>query len=72
MSLDLIELPRIRVSPETHALLKAEAEISGEEINAVVRDWLHERSLREVRKIILANAELKSRGLPCIGVEAVK
>ena len=68
MSLDLVELPRIRVSPETHALLSAQAEMSGEEINAVVRDWLHERAAREINKLRIANRHLHARGLPCIDV----
>lgn len=67
MSIDLVELPRIKVSPECHALLAAQAEISGEEINAVVRDWLHGRCSDEIRRITVANQHLKARGLPCIG-----
>jgi len=69
MSLDLIELPRIKVSPEVHALISAEAEISGEEINAIVREWLHDRGQKELNKLRIANKHLNARGLPCINVE---
>ena len=68
MSLELIELPRIKVSPEVHAILSAEAEVSGDEINAVVRDWLHERAKREMDRLRIANRHLHARGLPCIDV----
>jgi len=68
MSLELVELPRIRVSTEVHALLSAEAEIRGEDINAVVREWLHERGSKEIHKIRIANRHLNARGLPCIDV----
>lgn len=68
MSIDLVELPRIKVSVECHALLSAQAEISGEEINAIVREWLHNRCSDEVRRITVANRHLKARGLPCIDV----
>lgn len=72
MSLELIELPRIKVDPETHALLSAEAELTGEDINAVVRNWLHERKGREIHKLRIANRYLNARGLPCIDVEDCK
>lgn len=72
MSLDLIELPRIKVSPEVHALLSAEAEVTGEEINAVVREWLHDRARKELDRLRIANRHLNARGLPCIDVEGKK
>lgn len=69
MALDLVELPRIKVSPEVHAILSAEAEVTGEEINAVVRDWLHDRAKKELDRLRIANRHLNARGLPCIDVE---
>lgn len=68
MSLELVELPRIKVSPEVHAILSAEAELRGDEINAVVREWLHKHGEQELEKLRIANRHLKARGLPCIDV----
>ena len=68
MSLELVELPRIKVSPEVHALLSAEAELTGDDINKVVREWLHARADVEMNKLRVANRHLKSRGFPCIDV----
>lgn len=45
-----------------------EAESRGEEINAVVREWIHDRVLRDLQKLRIANRHLKARGLPCIDV----
>ncbi len=66
MSLELVDLPGIKVHPEAHAYLKAKADVQRVSMNELVRQVLHDAVLRELAIHSMADAICKSKGLPGI------
>ena len=64
MSLDLTELPTIKVHPHVHALLKAQSLKEKRDMNQLVRAILHVWAFEKVDVISMANEFLKSKDLP--------
>jgi hypothetical protein len=66
MSLDLHDMGRLKVTPETNAWLEAKHQITGEEKSAIVRDLLHKHIQQELDVIRVADRLLRREGLPGI------
>lgn len=63
MSLELTDLGRVKVHPEVHALLTAQASISECDTNALVRGILHDWATKQFHVISVANSIAISKGL---------
>ena len=66
MSLELQDLPTIKVHQEVHALLKAHSAVHKQEINALVREILHLWASDYVSVWSMANDFAKAKQLPGI------
>lgn len=63
MSLELKDLPTIKVHPEVHAMLKANAMYGDVEINALCREILHKWATRQHEINVRAHELAKANGL---------
>ena len=63
MSLELQDLPTIKVHPEVHCLLKAHAQVREKEINAVVREIIHAWASKQVHVMSVARDIANSKEL---------
>ena len=63
MSLELQDLPTIKVHQEVHCLLKAHAQVHKQELNALVREIIHAWAKTQVHVFSVANDLAKSKGL---------
>lgn len=63
MALDLQDLPSIKVHTEVHSLLKAHAHVHKQEINALVREILHDWASKQFDVFSMANSLCKSKDL---------
>lgn len=63
MALDLQDLPTIKVDQQVHAMLKAESLVHRIELNALVRDVLHEWAKKKFDAFSMAREICKSKGL---------
>lgn len=70
MSLDLVELSKIKVSIECHSLLNAHASVLSKHQNEVARLVLEKWAEEQARIAKIANAEMRSKGLAGILGEA--
>jgi len=63
MSLELQDVGAIKVHPEVHALIKGTAVIERIEMNALIREILHEWAAKRVDAMSMAVALAKAKGL---------
>lgn len=63
MSLELVDLPTIKVHPEVHALLKAQAHHDKRTLNDLVREILHTWASQKFNVLSMANDILKSKDM---------
>ena len=63
MAPDLQDLPTIKVDQQVHAMLKAESLVHRIELNALVRDVLHEWAKKKFDAFSMAQDICKSKGL---------
>jgi hypothetical protein len=63
MALPLTDLPSIKVHPEVHCLLKANATVNQKDVNALVREILHEWALRQFHVFSMATDLAKAKEL---------
>lgn len=62
MSLDLKDF-RGRITPETHCMLEARAQVTGKEKQEIVRDILHEWASCEIKTARIAQRYLQLEGV---------
>jgi len=63
MSLELQDLPTIKVHQEVHCLLKAYATVHKQDMNALVREILHKWAKQQVDVLSMATDLAKSKEL---------
>lgn len=63
MALDLIDF-RGKITPETAALLEAEAHTSGKDKQEILREYMHEIALKKIHaaRVLTALAPAEGRG----------
>lgn len=63
MSLDLQDVGAIKVHPEVHAMLKAQAYVDRIEMNVLIRDLLHDWATKQNDARTMAEQLAKAKGL---------